>query len=75
MINQIGIMVFGVLAVYLVGRTDRAKKYGYIIGLCGQPFWFIEAIHTQQWGIFIISLFYTYSWGTGVYNNWIKHKS
>jgi len=34
--------------------------------------WFVSRIEHGQWGIFILSLFYTYSWVQGVYNYWIR---
>lgn len=71
-ITQIGIMVFGASAIWLVGRKESWKRYGYIMGLIGQPFWIVSAIHNEQWGILLMTLFYTYSWAQGVWNYWIK---
>lgn len=71
-VEQIFIFIFGVSAILLVGRNDKWRKYGFIFGLIGQPFWFYSAYHTQQWGVLLMCLFYTYSWSLGFYNNWIK---
>lgn len=75
MISQILIGILGVTAILLVGRKDKWQRWGYIVGLIGQPFWFYSAYANEQWGIFVLSLFYTYSWGQGVYNYWIKNKN
>lgn len=71
-IEQIFIFLFGVSAILLVGRNDKWRKYGFICGLIGQPFWFYMAINSQQWGVVAMCCFYTYSWAQGFYNNWIK---
>lgn len=72
MISQIGIFVFGVSAIWLVGRKEWWRKFGYIAGLCGQPFWIYTAIITENYGLGAMCLFYTYSWAQGFYNHWIK---
>jgi hypothetical protein len=74
MIVQIGIMIFGASAIWFVGRKEAWRRWGYILGLLGQPFWIYSSITTEQWGILILTLFYMYSWGMGVWNYWIKKK-
>ncbi len=71
-LSQAGIVIFGASAVYLVGRTDKWKRWGYVLGLCAQPFWFYTTWQAEQWGIFAISIWYAYSWANGIYNYWIK---
>ena len=70
--EQIGILIFGCTAVWLVGRKEQWKRWGYICGMCSQPFWFYSAYQAEQWGIFLLCVWYTYSWGQGVWNYWIK---
>jgi hypothetical protein len=70
-LSQIMIMICGASAIWLVGRKEHWKRWGYVIGLIGQPFWFYTTIVNEQWGIFLMTLFYTYSWGQGLYNYWI----
>ena len=69
---QICIAVFGASAIYLVSRKDRWKRWGYIFGLCSQPFWLYSSWKAQQWGIFALSFWYAFSWANGIYNYWIK---
>lgn len=71
--GEIGIMFFGALAIYLVGKKNsKYQKWGYVLGLMGQPFWFWVTIENEQWGILIMTIFYTYSWVNGIYNHWFK---
>ena len=71
-VSQVGIIFFGALSVYLVGRRDKWQRWGYIAGLCSQPFWFVSSWKAAQWGIFAVSVWYTFSWLNGVWNYWIK---
>jgi hypothetical protein len=71
--EQIAIAMFGVTAVFLSQSTsEKARKYASVLGLIGQPFWFYATYSSEQWGIFALCFFYTFSWGRGFWNNWIK---
>lgn len=74
MIIQIVILLTSALAVWLVNQNNKLSKWGSVLGLIGQPFWLYSTFSSQQWGIFLLSLFYMYCWGQGVYNNFIKGK-
>lgn len=70
--EQIAIAVTGVIAIYLSQQSnEKLKKYACILGIIGQPFWFYSAYKAEQWGIFMLCFFYTYSWSVGLTNNWI----
>ncbi len=71
-LSQICVMIFGASAIWLVGRKEDWRRWGYIFGLCGQPFWIYSFITNQQYGMLIMTIFYTYSWSMGIYNYWIK---
>lgn len=70
--EQIIIAFTGIIAIWLTqqNRSDW-KKYACLFGVAGQPFWFYSAYSTEQWGIFVLCVFYTYAWCLGVKNNWI----
>jgi len=71
--EQILIALTGVVAIFLSQQSnDSYKKYACLFGMAGQPFWFYSAISNEQWGIFVLCLFYSYSWGVGIKNNWMK---
>lgn len=68
---QVGITLFGVGAVFLVGlKNPQRARYGYIAGLIAQPFWCYMLWHNEQWGILPLVLFYGYSWANGLRNHW-----
>jgi len=70
---QLIITILGGSAIYFVGlKNPNISKYGFILGLASQPFWLITTYQHEQWGIFVLSLWYTFSWGQGVYNNFIR---
>lgn len=72
MIEQFGIMVCGLTAVFL-SQDSRPnwRRWACIFGLCGQPFWFYATWKAQQWGIFGLSFLYAYSWARGIWTFWI----
>lgn len=73
MLTQIAIFIFGVSAILLVGyKDDEIRKWGFVLGLIGQPFWIYSSYQSEQWGILLMTLFYTFSWSRGIYTHWIK---
>jgi hypothetical protein len=59
-------------AIYLTQHKDKRKnKQACLYGLASQPFWWYSAIVNQQWGILALNIYCTYSWLTGLYNNYI----
>ena len=76
MTAQIFIALFGLTAVYLTQQSnEHIKRYASIFGLLGQPFWIYATYTTSQWGMFFLTVCYTYAWLVGFYNTWIKPKS
>ena len=71
-ICQIGMLIFGGLAVFFISKKNKWMKWGFIFGLMGQPAWFYVAITTKQWGMLALVVFYTFNWAKGIYNYWIK---
>lgn len=70
--DQIAIALTGVVAIWLTQQSNEGwKRYACLFGLAGQPFWFYAAYSAEQWGILILTLFYTYSWILGIKNNWL----
>ena len=56
----------GPIGAMLLGSGSR---WGFVIGLATQPFWFYTSFRHRQWGIFIASIFYAFAWAMGVYRN------
>ena len=74
--EQIMIAFTGVIAIWLSqDKRDSFRKYACLFGLAGQPFWFYSAYTSDQWGIFVLCIFYTFSWAKGFNNNWLNDTS
>jgi len=71
-LSQTWIIIFGGSAIWFIGRPEQWACYGYVFGLISQPAWFYTSLRHRQFGIFLLSLFYTYSWCQGVYFHIIK---
>ncbi len=63
-LSQGSIFVLGALSVFLIARKN---KWGFVLGLLSQPFWYVTAYLHEQWGIFLVSFVYTASWAYGIY--------
>lgn len=53
-ISQVGIFIFGASAIILVARKNR---WGFVMGLLSQPFWFISSFQARQWEFLLLALF------------------
>ncbi len=68
---QAALVLFGVGAVYLSQSANPAsRKWACIVGMAGQPFWFIAAY--PQPGMLIVVTLYTLVWGKGIWTHWKK---
>lgn len=67
MIEQIGIALFGVLAVWLSQdeRIER-RRWAPVFGLVGQPFWVWMALAGEHWGVLLMCVPYTLAWAKGL---------
>jgi hypothetical protein len=70
-VSQGGLTVFSVAAILLVAKKN---KWGFVVGLLSEPFWFITSYLNKQWGIFILSVVYTGTWAFGIYEWFYKDK-
>jgi hypothetical protein len=58
------VIFMGPIGAMLLGSGSR---WGFVVGLATQPFWFYTSFRHRQWGIFIASIFYASGWAMGVY--------
>lgn len=73
MIAQIGIAVFGVIAVWLSQAPNESqRRYACLFGMASQPFWFYSTYSAEQWGIFGLCVLYAASWLRGFHQHWLK---
>lgn len=70
-IAQIAIVILGTSSIILVARKN---KWGFVLGLLAQPFWYITSYLNQQWGVFFVAIIYTISWSYGVYEWFFRSK-
>lgn len=54
-------------AIGLISTKTRFAKWGYLIGFVGQPFWIYDSMKRNQWGIFLVALWFAGCYGYGVY--------
>lgn len=72
MIEQIGIAIFGVTAVFLSqDARESRRRWACVFGLAGQPCWAYATWQADQWGIFALTVVYTYSWARGFRTYWM----
>ena len=69
-ISQIGIVVFGAGAIILVAKKN---KWGFVLGLISQPFWFFTSFINGQWGVFFVNIIYAGTWIFGIYEWFFKN--
>jgi hypothetical protein len=62
-VANVGMAVFGLLAMLLI---SFGNPWGFVIGLCSQPFFFMCSILHRQWGLFVLNIAYTITWIIGV---------
>jgi hypothetical protein len=73
MTEQIFIFILGVSAIWLANDSDPAiRRWGCVLGLASQPFWFHTTFVHEQWGIFAASFVYAYSWWRGFRSQWLS---
>ena len=72
-ICQIVTPILSMTTVYLLTRKDEIKNYGYLVGLCSQPFWLFTTAYHGQPGLFIAACFFTIRWSIGIKNHLIPN--
>lgn len=72
---QIAIGFFGLTALWFVTQKKPWSRWGYILGLSAQPFWYYTTITHRQWGILLISAAYTLIWLQGFWKHWMRKET
>jgi hypothetical protein len=69
--KQVAILVFSGAAIFLVAsRNRRVRRWGYLSGMASQPFYLWETFAADQWGMFMLCFWYSFSWSLGAWNHW-----
>lgn len=70
---QLAIAVFGLTSMWMaLGNSAPLRKWAPVLGLVGQPFWFMATVPTQQWGMVALCVAYTAVYVNGVRVQWWK---
>lgn len=70
---QLGIFVSGFATAFLLTKeSKRCREMAYIIGIAAEPFWLVATIPHSQWGMLLISFWYT---GNFIYGYWQLRKN
>jgi hypothetical protein len=70
LILQVAILLCSISALCLLtSRNHRMRMVGSVIGLLGQPAWFIAAHQTDNWAIMILTPIYAFGYARGIWNN------
>lgn len=67
-IIQVYILITSGLMVYYVKSPQvRQRKMGYWVGIIGEPAWVYSTLTNQQYGMFLLSLWYTFNFILGLF--------
>lgn len=56
--------------VFLSHKRGTIRRWGYVVGLAGEPFWLYESVTKGQVGIIIVTFVTTTFLIIGLRNNW-----
>lgn len=68
-LTQLAIVVLSPIAIYLLAESGPDARWGFVVGLCSQPFWIYATAKARQLGMFAISLLYLAIWIRGILNH------
>ena len=55
-------------------EDEHRRRFACLFGVAGQPFWLYESFRSEQWGIFVLSIIYTFAWLRGVRHFWWNNR-
>ncbi len=68
---QVVIALTGGLGIWLVGEGPGLARWGWLLGLAGQPAWIVSTWRSRQWGMLALSLWWTAAWARGAWSCWL----
>jgi hypothetical protein len=69
---QLVILVPSAVAVWAVARTDKWHRRGFLFGLASEPGFLYASVTTGQWGVLLLTAWWTWYWGVGAYRRYMK---
>ncbi len=64
------LMLSAITAYLLASGKGSVRRWGYVVGIVGEPFWLYASWVTGQWGVVILALWWTVQYIRGCINNW-----
>lgn len=71
-VAQALIALTSLAAMWMVTRGESWSKWGFVVGLAGQPFWLYSTFVSAQFGMFIVSALYTWFWAQSIWEEWFS---
>ncbi len=70
---QVVIAISSCVTIFFLSHLGNIElaKWGFLTGLVGQPFWLVSTVRKSQWGMFAVSVFYTWQFLDGVMRFWM----
>ena len=66
-LSQTVIIIFNLVNSYLLTLKDhRVRRWAYVLGLAAQPCWFYTTLVHGQWGILVLTLWFTAMYAKGI---------
>jgi len=62
------LLIFSCASIFLFS-TKKYYKWGFVAGLCGQPFWLWYALDSSGWGVFAVAVWYSFAHVRGIKNH------
>lgn len=69
---QVWITLTACAAIGLLSIDHPRSRWGFVIGIAGQPAWLYTSWAHGQYGILVATVFFTVAYATGIWNFWIK---
>lgn len=62
------IILTGFGSIWFLQRTETWSRWGFVIGLIGQPFWLYSTLKNGQWDMFLVTIGFGYCQVRGILN-------
>ena len=66
------IILFSCGAIWLLTQKGALVRWGHVVGMIGQMGWFYTTYKHGQWGMFVVTCWFTYCYYKGINNYWFK---
>lgn len=66
--------IVGAISLYMTWQMGNHRWWAPFLGLFGQVFWAVLALYTQQWGLLVTVVLYTFVHGRNARRWWLQHR-